>query len=144
MRLHRQISENEVRKDFSKAERIEYGKRLERIEAAKAKERMIATQNNDTGRAARPNSDRLGRADEVVATKLGIGGRDTYRKEKFIVDNRSSLTPEDFADWDEGKLSTNKAFNRIKEKLKAAEEKNQEKVNLKKYIQNYLCHMNQK
>lgn len=66
------------------------------------------------------------RTDAIVAAKLGIGGRETYRKEKFIVDNYSSLTPEDFADWDEGKLSTNKAFNRIKEKLKAAEEKNQE------------------
>lgn len=55
------------------------------------------------------NSDEGTRTDEVVAHKLGIGGKDTYRKEKFISDNCSTITPEDFADWDEGKLSTNKA-----------------------------------
>ncbi|MCM1253240.1 MAG: hypothetical protein NC321_10495 [Clostridium sp.] len=44
-------------------------------------------------------SDNL-RTDEVVAHKLGIGGKDTYRKEKYIVDNKNSLSPEDFADWD--------------------------------------------
>lgn len=44
------------------------------------------------------NSDEGKRTDEVVAHKLGIGGKDTYRKEKFISDNRSILTPEDFAD----------------------------------------------
>lgn len=59
-------------------------------------------------------SDNL-RTDEIVANKLGIGGKDTYRKEKYIVDNRNSLTPEDFAEWDEGKLFTNKAFQKIKE-----------------------------
>ena len=126
MPLIRHISENEVRKDFSKAERIEYARRLEKIEAAKAKERQKETQFGSN--TVRPNlvTPDNQRTDAIVAAKLGIGGRETYRKEKFIVDNYSSLTPEDFADWDEGKLSTNKAFNRIKEKLKAAEEKNQE------------------
>ena len=41
---------------------------------------------------------------------MGIGSSNTYRKEKFIVDNKSSLSIEDFAEWDEGKLSTNKAY----------------------------------
>ena len=62
------------------------------------------------------NSDEGNRTDEIVAKKLRIGGKDTYRKEKYISDNRSSLTPEDFADWDEGKLSTNKAFKKSKQK----------------------------
>ncbi len=101
----------EVRKDFSKAERIDYARRLERIESLKARERM-----SDGGKGC-PNSDTL-RTDEVVAHKLGIGGKDTYRKEKFIADNRSTLTPEDFAEWDEGKLSTNKAYQKIKAELK--------------------------
>ena len=39
---------------------------------------------------------------EIVAQKTGIGSKDTYRKEKYIYENQSSLTPEDFADWDEG------------------------------------------
>lgn len=54
-------------------------------------------------------SDNL-RTDDYVSEKLGIGSRDTYRKEKYIVENQESLKPEDFADWDEGRLSTNKAF----------------------------------
>ena len=52
-------------------------------------------------------SDSRGRTDDSVAEKLGIGSRDTYRKEKYIVENNNSLSPKDFADWDEGKLSTN-------------------------------------
>lgn len=55
-------------------------------------------------------SDEGKRTDDYVSEKLGIGSRDTYRKEKYIVENQESLTPEDFADWDEGKLSTNKAL----------------------------------
>lgn len=136
-KLNVEISENEVRKDFSKAERIDYARRLERIEAAKAKERMVEGRNQYS--SPRPNLDEPGRTDEVVAAKLGIGGRSTYRKEKFIVDNQSSLTPEDFADWDEGKLSTNKAFNRIKEMLKAAEEKNQEQERKLSSAQNLVA-----
>lgn len=58
----------------------------------------------------------------IVAEKLGIGSGEQYRKEKFISDNRSILKPEDFADWDEGKLSTNKAFQKIKEEKKLLEE----------------------
>ena len=38
--LNLEISGNEARKDFSKAERIDYARRLERIESLKAKERM--------------------------------------------------------------------------------------------------------
>ena len=92
--------------NFSKAERIDYARRLERIESLKAKGRM-----SDGGKG-RQKSDNL-RTDDSVAEKLGIGSRDTYRKEKYIVENQTSLTTEDFADWDEGKLSTNKAFNKI-------------------------------
>lgn len=67
--------------------------------------------------------DKKGEASQIVAEKLGIGGKETYRKEKYIVDNADTLTPEDFADWDEGKLSTNKAYLKIKEQL--AEKENQ-------------------
>lgn len=49
------LGENEVRKDFSKSERICYSRRLEKIESLKAKDRMIATQNNNLGKAAREN-----------------------------------------------------------------------------------------
>ena len=115
--LNLEISENEARKDFSKSERIDYARRLERIESLKAKERM-----SDGGKG-RQKSDNL-RTDDSIAEKLGIGSRDTYRKEKYIVENQKSLTTEDFADWDEGKLSTNKVFNKIKIEKERLEKEN--------------------
>jgi hypothetical protein len=107
--MHRtliEISENETRKDFSKAEQIDYARRLERIESMKAEKNRLANlkQNPDS-----LNSDIRGRTDETVARKLGIGGKDTYRKEKYIVDNKDLLAAEDIADWDEEKRSINKA-----------------------------------
>lgn len=109
----------------------------------KAKERQ-ATSTGGTDPQLRPNLDKAEnkRTDEIVAKKLGIGGKDTYRKEKFIVDNKDSLTPEDFSDWDEGKLSTNKAFKKIKkekelleEQIKKLEFSNQNMQNYEKLIE---------
>ncbi len=94
---------DEVRKDFSKAERIDYARRLERIESLKAEKRMKA------GKADPMETFPQGTTRDTVASKLGIGSGKQYEKEKSISDNRSTLTPEDFADWDEGRLSTNKA-----------------------------------
>lgn len=111
--LNIEISENDVRKGFSKAERVDYMYRLMRIEKEKAAERQNLGLKSDEG----------GRADEKTAKSFGIG-KDTMRKEMQIVDNKDLLTPEDFADWDEGRLSTNKAFQRIKAELdKAKREK---------------------
>ena len=123
-KLNIEISENEVRKDFSKAERVEYARRLEKIESVKARERMATS----TGGVNPQLVQNFAEADtnktrNIVAEKLGIGSGETYRKEKYIVDNADTLTPEDFADWDEGKLSTNKAYLKIKEQL--AEKENQ-------------------
>lgn len=115
-KLNIEISENEVRKDFSKAERVEYARRLEKIESVKARERM-----SDGGKG-KENFPTLQTRD-VVAEKVGIGSGKQYEKEKYIVDNADTLTPEDFADWDEGRLSTNKAYLKIKEQL--AEKENQ-------------------
>lgn len=128
--LNLEISENEARKDFSKAERIDYARRLERIESLKARERM-----SDGGKGCQ-NSDNL-RTDDAVAKKLRIGSRDTYRKEKYITENQNSLTPEDFADWDEGKLSTNKAFMKIKAEKEALEQTVKELESQQQSFENY-------
>lgn len=111
-KLNIEISENEVRKDFSKAERIEYARRLEKVESLKAEERIKNGKSDPVQTFAQGNKTR-----NIVAEKTGIGSGETYRKEKYIVDNQSQLTPEDFADWDEGKLSTNKAYQKIKKQL---------------------------
>lgn len=113
--LNIEISENDVRKAFSKSERVDYMYRLMRIEQEKARERQESTlkQNAD---AVSPKSDTRGRADDATAKAFGVG-RDTMRKEMQIVDNKHLLDPSDFADWDEGKLSTNKAYQKIKAEL---------------------------
>lgn len=123
--LNLEISENEARKDFSKAERIDYARKLERIESLKAKERQ-STSTGGVNPHLRQISDKAEnkRTDEIVSEKLGIGSRDTYRKEKYIVDNQNSLTPKDFSEWDEGKLSTNKVFNKIKIEKEKLEKEN--------------------
>ena len=131
--LNLEISENETRKDFSKAERIDYARRLERVEKIKAEQRILSKQNNKNGRqiAAQENFPEqvACQTRDVVAQKIGIGSGKQYEKEKFIVDHKESLTPDDFADWDEGKLSTNKAFLKIKKKNDSLKEKIKELEN---------------
>lgn len=118
--LNLEISENETRKDFSKAERIDYARRLERVESLKAKDRQGS--RTDIVENFPQCSD--GKTRDMVAEKLGIGSGKQYEKEKFIVDNKESLTPDDFADWDEGKISTNKAFIKIKAEKERLETEN--------------------
>lgn len=93
--LNLEISENEARKDFSKAERIDYARRLERIESLKAKERMSdggkGCQISDNLRTDDYVSEKLGgdgnisgttgETRNIVATKLGIGSGKQYEKE---------------------------------------------------------------
>jgi ParB family chromosome partitioning protein len=122
-KLNIEISENEVRKDFSKAERVEYARRLEKIESVKARERMATSTGGANPQLVETFPQAEGKVRDVVAEKIGIGSGKQYEKEKYIVDNADTLTPEDFADWDEGKLSTNKAYLKIKEQL--AEKENQ-------------------
>ena len=113
--LNIEISENDVRKGFTKSERVDYIKRLLRIEQAKAKERQDLGLKSDEG----------SRADDATAKQFGIG-RDTMRRELFIADNADLLDPSDFADWDEGKLSTNKAYQRIRAAKEQAERERDE------------------
>lgn len=110
--LNIEISENDVRKAFSKSERVDYMYRLMRIEQEKARERQ--GERTDI-RQKFAESDK-GRARDKTAAAFGVSG-ETVRKEMSIVDNKHLLDPSDFADWDEGKLSTNKAYQKIKAEL---------------------------
>lgn len=112
--LNIEISENDVRKGFTKSERVDYIKRLLRIEQAKAAERKKA------GVANLSENSHEGRSDEATAEQFGISSN-TMRRELFIADNADMLDPADFAEWDEGKLSTNKAYQRIKAAKEQAE-----------------------
>lgn len=115
--LNVEISENENRKAFSKRERVDYMKRLLRIEQAKAAERQKAGAN-----LGETFPEGKGRAKDKTAEQFGISGK-TMEKEISIVDNKEALTPSDFADWDEGRLSTNKAFQKIKAELAKKEQR---------------------
>lgn len=113
--LNIEVSENEARKEFSRAERADYMKRMLEAERLKAEERMLAGKKDPS-----QNSDE-GRADEETSKQFGIS-RDTLRKEIAIAEHQDILEPEDFADWDEGRLSTNKAYQKLKTKLMEAQE----------------------
>ena len=106
--LQMEISENEVRESFTRSERMEYIRRLEEIERKKSK----SGQNSD---------QQYKRPQEYVAQTVGIS-RDTIAREKQIIEHKEEIDPEDFKDWDEGKLSTNKVFIALKEKLRKTEE----------------------
>lgn len=127
-RLRMEISENEVRQDFSKSERVDYMKRLARIEAIKAAERKKAgtkaiggcsDEDPDEGDGDHvPNlaHGQTGRTRDIVAEQFGIS-HGTMQKEIEIVDHKADIDPEDFAAWDDGKLSTNKVYQDLKAKL---------------------------
>lgn len=107
-----EFAENTYRKDFNREEIVDTGIRLERILSVKAQDRIKAgksdpSQNSDEG---------FGRTDDAVSNNLGIS-RDTYRKMKYIVDNRSVLSEGQYTDWNTGVISTNKAYGLIKKEL---------------------------
>ncbi|MBP3885942.1 MAG: ParB N-terminal domain-containing protein [Olsenella sp.] len=116
--LRMEISENECRKEFTMTERLAYADKLQAIKAAEANARMLAGKANPT-----PNSaeGQKGETRDAVASAIGMG-HETLRQARIIADNADLLDPADFADWDEGKLSTNKAFQRIKAAQKQAEQ----------------------
>lgn len=118
--LNLEISENETRKDFSKKERIDYARRLERIEKFKAQERILSNQNNDTARQNFAPQESEGKVRDIVANKLNIGSGETYRKEKYIVDNAGTTL---LSNWDKGDISTHKAYIQIKKEKDELEQK---------------------
>ena len=112
--LMMEISENECRKEFTKTERLEYAHRLAQLERAKSEQGKRTDLAQDIVQGER------NRAANAVAQALGTN-RETLRQDQFIADNADLLDPSDFAEWDEGKLSTNKAYQRIKAAKEQAE-----------------------
>lgn len=103
-----EVSENENRKDFSRTEREAiYTRRVER--------RM----KNNGGKF----TPKFKEVQEEVAKEMGTS-RTNMQHESEILRNKNLLDPSDFAEWDEGKLSTNKVFQKVKEKQKEIEAEN--------------------
>lgn len=126
--LNIEISENDVRKGFTKSERVDYMKRLLRIEQAKAKERLV-----DAGKGVE-NFPQAGKSRDKTAEQFGISGKQ-MEKEIAIADHKDLLDPSDFADWDEGKLSTNKVYQRLKARLEQTEQELQEALENPEVVQ---------
>lgn len=110
--LLKEISENEIRETFTRTERMNYIRQLDEFESKRAKERMAK---------GTENSPYVGESRNAVAEKVGISSN-TIAREKKIIEHKDDIDPEDFKNWDEGKLSTNKVFTELKAKLKAAED----------------------
>ena len=114
--LQMEISENEVRQGFTRSERMDYIKRLEEIEAKKAKERMAR---------GTENSPYVGESRNAVAEQVGISSN-TIAREKKIIEHKEEIDTEDFKNWDEGKLSTNKVFKALQSRLRFLEAREKE------------------
>ena len=109
-----EMDENNTRRNFTGSELAEGIRRQMDIEAAKAKERMA-----EGGRGANISTP-SGKSRDKAAEQFGISGEQA-RKTLYVADNADLLDPADFAEWDEGKLSTTKAYQRIKEAKAQAE-----------------------
>ena len=114
-----EMSENNMRRNFTGSELAEGIRRQMAIESERARERS----GERTDLREKLPTGSMGRARDKAGEAFGISGKQA-EKVVFVDDNRDLLDPSDFADWDEGKLSTNKAFQRIKAaKAKAEREK---------------------
>lgn len=116
-----EISENENRKEFTMTERLDYARRLQRIESIKAEQRKQSGQfGSDPQNSAEPSEK--GESRDKVAEQVKMS-HDTLRKAQVIAENKEKFNPEEFKNWDDGKLSTNKLYTQLKQKLEESETK---------------------
>lgn len=109
-----EMSENNMRRNFTGSELAAGIRRQMELESAKARERMQDPMQTFA-------EGQKGTARDKAAEHFGISGEQA-RKTVFVDEHRDLLDPADFADWDEGRLSTNKAFQRIKAAQAKAEQ----------------------
>ena len=110
--LHLEISENENRKDFTLAERLDWARRLEQVERLKAEERMKnPLQNFAEGEA--------GETRDKVAEAVGLGSGETYRKAKYIQEH----DPEAIERIDSGESSIHREYQRLRAELEQKDER---------------------
>lgn len=113
-----EASENVRRRNFTGSELAEGIRRQMEIESRKAKERM---RSGDT-----VLQTYKGKARDKAGAAFGISGSHA-EKVLFVEDHHDLLDQSDYADWNNGKLSTNKAYSYIK---KALQEENRNETSL--------------
>lgn len=114
-----EMDENTARQNFTGHELANGIRKQLAIETEKAKERMLAGKVDPRENFPKGSG---GRATDKAAEQFGISGKQA-EKVLFVDDHRDLLDPSDFADWDEGKLSTNKVYKKLKAQLDEAKEK---------------------
>lgn len=110
-----EIVENKDRKSFTREEIIDAGMELERIEKVKAEERMNNSVNQYTQKRGVQNFAQ-GKTRDIVATYIGMS-HTQYEREKYIVEHKDILSPEEYQSWNNREFSTNKAYTIIKTTL---------------------------
>lgn len=115
--LRLEISENENRKDFTLAERLDWARRLEQVERLKARER----QGERTDLNIRENfpGSETGRARDKVAEAVGLGSGRQYEKAKYIQEH----DPEALERIDSGESSIHREYQRLRAELEQKDER---------------------
>jgi ParB family chromosome partitioning protein len=108
--LKMEISENENRKDFTFSEKMRWAEQL------KSEYKKIAEANQKAGTSAKCLAQ-VGRVDEKVAEETGIGSKEQLRKAEFV---NANADEEMIRNLDDGKLSINAAYVKLKEDLNKA------------------------
>lgn len=128
--LNLEIDENEIRKEFSFKERMEWARLLEEELGKKAKGNMLKEITLDK------NLERID-TNKTVSSEVGFGNKETYRQAKYIYENADE---EMIKQLDDGKLSINKAYNALKYKAKELESKAKQLEQEKQRLQAELQH----
>lgn len=105
--LMTEIAENEQRKEFTLAERLEYADRIRVVEKEKAKERMavFAREGRNEGTAKRPYPEK-GETRDIVAKKAGFTSQQQMRRAAVV----AKKSPELLDMIDTGKASIYGAY----------------------------------
>jgi ParB family chromosome partitioning protein len=111
--LKLEISENENRKDFTFSEKMDWAERL------KEEYRKIAEANQKAGTSV-THVTQVGRVDKRVAEEVGLGSHEKLRKAEYI---KANADEEMIRQLDEGQLSINAAYVKLKKKAEEAEAK---------------------
>ena len=102
--LEMEIAENEMRKDFTVSERLDFAARLKAVEAEKARERkgLYAREGRDENQDGADRSyPEKGRAEVHIAEKAGFSSRTQYRRAEALAEKRPDL----LAEVDAGRMS---------------------------------------
>lgn len=125
--LQLEISENELRKDFSQLERLDYAKRLERVERLKAEERQAHGQTAP-GKTLVQNfaEGQTGNTRDKVAQATGFGSGEQYRKAKHIAEHADEETLDK---WDRGDITTHAAYVTLQEQNRKLRQQLEDELN---------------